>query len=120
VSDGPPLLLAGGSGAAAGVDWGSVATKSVGVALAAADEPNTLLLVVRHGEAPFCGGQPGCMNTIAIPVQPFVTRYASTSGGATGAAWSGNQVFALFGRTPLDAGEAPSSVLRLGVFAAGF
>jgi hypothetical protein len=44
---------------------------------------------------------------------PFLAQYAPS----TGAAWSANQTFALFGWPPLAPGE---NVLRLGIFASAF
>jgi hypothetical protein len=106
--DGAPILLAGPLSA------GDVAERAAGVQIANAKL--AVLLVVKHGTAPFCGGQAPCPTTIPLPIQPFVDKYAPV----TGAAWSGNQVFALFGRPPLDASEKPQDVVRLGVFAASF
>jgi hypothetical protein len=115
VPDGPPLPLATGG---QGLAFGDLAANA-GVGLAAANDASARLLVVAHGTAPYCGGSTPCTTTVTIPIQPFMTRYAARTGGATGAAWSGNQVMALFGRPPGPT-ENPADVLRLGVFVATF
>jgi len=110
VPDGDPLRIA------TGVRWRGLAPSAVGVRLTAATKELSTMLLVKHGEPPFCGGAEGCTNTIVVPIEPFLERYASAMGGATGAAWGGNEVFALFGRIPLAASEQAADFVRLGMF----
>jgi hypothetical protein len=110
VPDGSPLLL---SSQGKGLRWTEIADRAAGVKVSSANASLALLLVVEHGDEPFCVGQPGCTTTTAIPIQPFVDKYAKTAG----AAWAGHQTFVLFGRPPLDPSEKPADFLRLGIFA---
>jgi hypothetical protein len=112
VPSGPPIPI-GAHGQ--GLNWTQITAPSTGVSLSSATLDLTLLLVVEHGTVPWCGGQTPCSTTTAIPIQPFLTKYAST-----GAAWSGNQTFVLFGRPALAPGETPSEFLRLGVFPSAY
>jgi hypothetical protein len=106
VANGPPVPLANGS------HWRDIAQASVGVRLSDSTRQLTELLLVRHDEMPFCGGAPGCANTVGLPMQPFIDRYASPAG----AAWSGNLVVGLFGRGPLASTESVGDVVRLAPF----
>jgi len=106
VADGDPILL---SEEGVGLSRGDIVAEAVGVRLASETARDTLLLVVPHGTSPCLTGD-ACA-TIAAPIQPSLDRY----GSATGAAWAGHQVLALFGRAPAGA-EAPGSVVRLGIF----
>jgi hypothetical protein len=108
IPDGPPIALA-----VSGLSRGDVAPSTVVVHLPSANAGDALLLVVAH-DAPPCVSGPDC-RTAAIPIDPFRARYASARGGATGAAWSGHQVLALFGRPPSNP-EEPTGALYLGMF----
>jgi hypothetical protein len=113
VADGAPLALHGGSGLARG----QLAEASAGVRLTQATASETLLLLAPHGTAPCLQGD-DC-HSLAVPIEPFRARLASPQGGATGAAWSGNQVLAIFGRPPASVDEMPPP-LRIGMFLATF
>ena len=91
VADGPPILLA------SGLSQGDIADRAKGVKLDSATVGVTLLLVMPHAAVPCMAGE-GCA-TVSIPIQPYPSRYAAPTGGATGAAWTAHQVLALFGRT---------------------
>jgi hypothetical protein len=110
VADGEPIAL---GEEAAGLSRGDITRTAFGVRLASETAKETLLLVVPHGKPPCLTGE-ACA-TIAVPIQPSLDRYGSPMGGATGAAWAGHQVIALFGRAP-TADEAPASAIRLGIF----
>lgn len=111
-AEGEPILL---TEEGKGISRGDVVEKAVAVRLASESAEDTLLLVVPHGSAPCLSGDE-CA-TIAVPIEPSLSRYGSPLGGATGAAWAGHQVLALFGRAP-KAGEEAASVVRLGLFEA--
>jgi hypothetical protein len=109
VPDGAPLLV---GSAGAGLSWKQITAASTGIRLSSATDNLAQLLVVEHGTTPSCGGASPCTTTTSIPIQPFLATYAKS----TGAAWSGNETFVLFGRPPVSAGENPASFLRLGIF----
>jgi hypothetical protein len=109
VPDGAPLPI-GAQGQ--GISWQQITAPTAGLRIASASSGLAVLLVVAHGQTPFCGGMPNCQTTVAIPIKPFLDTYAPT----TGAAWSGNQTFVLFGRPPLSPGETAAQFLRLGIF----
>jgi hypothetical protein len=110
VAAGEPILL---SEEGAGLSRGDIVSEAVGVRLASETVKETLLLVVPHGMPPCLAGD--TCSTVVLQIQPSLERYGSPMGGATGADWAQHQVLALFGRAPTD-GEAPASVVRLGMF----
>jgi hypothetical protein len=111
-ADGQPIPLA------TGLARGEVSAAAVALDLAEAERPLSDLVLTPHGAAP-CAPGGGC-SSLRLPIEPFRARYAAPTGGATGAAWHGHQVLAIFGSAEL-AGDASSvSTVRLAIFEASF